>query len=610
MSYPVFKEIDGKHPLIFDRFFFENSLSIKKNVANVEQILAYLLNHISDGVCLLDENLNFVAFNQRFAQIIHLEPSEILGKYFSINPIESFEPSRQQVFLNIEEQLKNHTQLDELMIILPQNSQQIFARVQAIPLQLHPDANIYLGVLSDISHQTHMEQSLKHALRYDALTGLQNRETFFTIMSVVMQNFLNHKVDYLDKNIALVRLNIDKLQILNASIGNWATDMLLKAFVTRIQDFNEKNCQVKGFSRLGGDDFALLLLTNNLENIDSYLANLQQSIQKPFTINDTPIYINVSIGVASYHESNTEAHNNADILISQAEKALRQARGSGGNQLVWFDRLNFSPVFDKIHVQSAFIYALNNSQIVAYFQPKIYFEQPTDDDGQPIYHFEALMRWHHPILGILSPKDFLDEVLDSFSQPLFENMVEHCMTQALAWQQQGFLVKLGINIDVRQLLHDNFLSFMKQSLLKYPNFAKFIEFELTETAPIANNHDTLTILDFLRDNGFCIAIDDFGTGHASLGYLIHFPINLLKFDKLFIQNINTKPQKIQIVKAIIQMAHNMNIKVIAEGVENQAEYQCLKQLGCDATQGFFHGKPMSADEATTWLQQQSSVVYD
>lgn len=214
--------------------------------------------------------------------------------------------------------------------------------------------------------------------------------------------------------------------------------MLLKAFVTRIQDFNEKNCQVKGFSRLGGDDFALLLLTNNLENIDSYLANLQQSIKKPFTINDTPIYINVSIGVASYHESNTEAHNNADILISQAEKALRQARGSGGNQLVWFDRLNFSPVFDKIHVQSAFIYALNNSQIVAYFQPKIYFEQPTDNNGQPIYHFEALMRWHHPILGILSPKDFLDEVLDSFSQPLFENMVEHCMTQALAWQQQGF----------------------------------------------------------------------------------------------------------------------------------------------------------------------------
>ncbi|ELA08206.1 diguanylate cyclase/phosphodiesterase [Moraxella macacae 0408225] len=289
--------------------------------------------------------------------------------------------------------------------------------------------------------------------------------------------------------------------------------------------------------------------------------------------------------------------------LNTKKNMLHQACTQNSNQPVWLDKLNFSPPFNKTHIQSAFTYALNDSQIVAFFQPKIYFKPPVNSNNQPIYHFEALMRWHHPVLGILSPKDFLDQVLETFSQQLFENMVKHCMNQALAWQQQGFLVKLGINIDARQLLHENFLTFIQKTASKQPDFAKFIEFELTETAPIAHNHNTLTTLNFLHNHGFNIAIDDFGTGYASLSYLLNFPIDLLKFDKLFIQKIHTNPRQIQIVKTLTKMAHAMNIKVIAEGVETQAERQCLEQIGCDATQGFVHGQPMSADETTVWLQQ-------
>lgn len=572
-----------------DTAFFEQYIS-----ADIYQVfLNHLLDNISDAVFLLDHRRQFIAFNKRLMHVLQRKPKDILGHYFSINPIEGFEDSRKEIFLQAEEKLKNGEKIDRLMVIMPPNGKQIFAHIRGIPIKINDDISIYLGLLSDVSQQTKIETSLKNVLEYDQLTGLQNRQNFFTLTSVFIRNIINNAdlVEKYQQKLAIVRINIDNLQAFNASIGRLATDMILKAFVKRVKEIEPINCNVQGFSRLGGDDFALLITMNSPADLTNYLEQLQQISHQHFLINGSHIYVHFSMGVALY-QGNILTY---DTLLHQADKALKQARSTGGNRIVWFDTLDYSPMFNRVHVKSAFTQALKDSQLIAFFQPKICFKNKC-------LSFEALVRWEHPMLGILSPKDFLDEVLENFSQDLFENIVDYCMTQVNLWDKMGFDVKVAINVDVRQLWHAHFLPFMTDILAKHPTFAKHIEFEITETAQLHNNHQTLAMLNFLHEQGIKLAIDDFGTGYASLSYLLDYPIDTVKFDKIFIQNIHTNERKLKLVKSVIDMVHSLDLTVVAEGVETAEELALLQQIGCDMTQGYFYGKPMSVDETTLWIQ--------
>lgn len=427
----------------------------------------------------------------------------------------------------------------------------------------------------------------------DPLTQLPNKEAFFRHAQAFFGNFSHTDNDC----VALIRLHIDKLHTFNASIGRNSTDIMIAQFANRLKNADNIPCEVVIFARLGGSDFAILVKAVNETILEDYVDNLYDLSHQAFLINQSHIYVNFSTGVAIYDND----ISSLDRLLHNAERALKQSLFLGGNTCVWFDELEKSPVFSNVHLTSAFTHALKESEIIAYFQPKMAFDTK-------YFAFEALIRWQHPILGLLSPKDFLDEVLDISSQSLFESIVKYCISQVLNWQKQGFFVKVAINIDARQLWHQDFLPFVKSCIVEFPEFCQYIEFEITETTQIKHHDKTIKMLQQLHLLGIKLAIDDFGTGFASLSYLLDYPIDYIKLDRIFVANIDKNPRHLQLVRSVIALAHDMNLQVIAEGVETEKQLELLKNMGCDVTQGYLHGKPMSADDVSRWLKNYDYLV--
>ena len=390
----------------------------------------------------------------------------------------------------------------------------------------------------------------------------------------------------------LLRINIDKLQSFNISLGIENTNTLIQGFVKRVKSLKISGASLVTFSRFGGDSFAAMISVQHLDAAHRYVAALKQLFDLPFSIDNQSIYLRLSIG-ASIFPTHTQ---DAQTLLLQADTALKHARLISGEDCVWYDANQQKGNFKDIHLLSAFKNALLKQQILPYFQPKLEFAQPD------LPMFEALVRWEHPTLGLLYPNDFLAAVLDTSSQPLFEKIVLACIEQILTWREMGYSCLICINIDTRQLISDKFIAFIEGTIQQYSWLAQLISFEITEVCKIHDEVKAQVMLAKLRQYGFSISIDDFGTGFAAMQYLIKYPIDVLKIDRLFITDILQDTKKQVIVKSVIDMAHSLSMKALAEGVSNREEIEYLRSLGCDLIQGFGFGKPMSSQDNTEWLK--------
>ena len=390
----------------------------------------------------------------------------------------------------------------------------------------------------------------------------------------------------------LLRINIDKLQSFNISLGIENTNTLIQGFVKRVKSLKISGASLVTFSRFGGDSFAAMISVQHLDAAHHYVAALKHLFDLPFSIDNQSIYLRLSIG-ASVFPTHTQ---DAQTLLLQADTALKHARLISDEDCVWYDDNQQKSNFKDIHLLSAFKNALLKQQILPYFQPKLEFAQPD------LPMFEALVRWEHPTLGLLYPNDFLAEVLDKSSQPLFEKIVLACIEQILTWREMGYNCLICINIDTRQLISDKFIEFIEGTIQQYSWLAQLISFEITEVCNIQDEVKAQAMLAKLRQYGFSISIDDFGTGFAAMQYLIKYPIDVLKIDRLFITDILQDTKKQVIVKSVIEMAHSLSMQALAEGVSNREEIEYLRSLGCDLIQGFGFGVPMSSKDASKWLK--------
>ena len=390
----------------------------------------------------------------------------------------------------------------------------------------------------------------------------------------------------------LLRINIDKLQSFNISLGIENTNTLIQGFVKRVKSLKISGASLVAFSRFGGDSFAAMISVQHLDAAHHYVAALKHLFDLPFSIDNQSIYLRLSIG-ASVFPTHTQ---DAQTLLLQADTALKHARLISDEDCVWYDDNQQKSNFKDIHLLSAFKNALLKQQILPYFQPKLEFAQPD------LPMFEALVRWEHPTLGLLYPNDFLAEVLDKSSQPLFEKIVLACIEQILTWREMGYNCLICINIDTRQLISDKFIEFIEGTIQQYSWLAQLISFEITEVCNIHDEVKAQAMLAKLRQYGFSISIDDFGTGFAAMQYLIKYPIDVLKIDRLFITDILQDTKKQVIVKSVIEMAHSLSMQALAEGVSNREEIEYLRSLGCDLIQGFGFGVPMSSKDASKWLK--------
>lgn len=576
-----------EYGFIVDSHFFDKQISLEHQNA----VFASVFSKIHDGIFMLDKQLRFICVNQQFLNITALPRDQVIGSPFYFYPYKTYALHLQQAIAAIITKLDNRQSISTNLVLSYHNSPEVAVWLDISVCEVDDNRVMYVGLLTNLTKKDAQLSHTLHLYNYDELTGLPNYDSFYEKLKSCI-DYYQTADNQRECMGVLLRINIDKLQSFNISLGIENTNTLIQGFVKRVKSLKISGASLVTFSRFGGDSFAAMISVQHLDAAHYYVAALKQLFDLPFSIDNQSIYLRLSIG-ASVFPTHTQ---DAQTLLLQADTALKHARLINDEDCVWYDANQQKGNFKDIHLLSAFKNALLKQQILPYFQPKLEFAQP----DMPM--FEALVRWEHPTLGLLYPNDFLAEVLDKSSQALFEKIVLACIEQILTWREMGYNCLICINIDSRQLINDKFIEFIEGTIQQYSWLAQLISFEITEVCKIHDELKAQAMLSKLRQYGFSISIDDFGTGFAAMQYLIKYPINMLKIDRLFITNILQDRKKQVIVKSVIDMAHSLSMQALAEGVSNREEIEYLRSLGCDLIQGFGFGVPMSSKDASKWLK--------
>ncbi|WP_017660695.1 putative bifunctional diguanylate cyclase/phosphodiesterase [Baaleninema simplex] len=455
------------------------------------------------------------------------------------------------------------------------------------------------------SYSTKLQQAenrLRYLLYHDSLTELPNqlalRENFDRIVgeSGIDQN------GHLDRSgfVPILYVGLDRFARINDELGYELGDRCLKIAAKRLQ-----NCLGEGamLSRMGGDEFALVPRpVERRADAERQAEAIRDSIGEPFGLDGREIFLTASIGLAFYPRD----AKHLDTLLGQSKKAMRYARQQGGNQVRAYTAALLD-TSDRLALETDLRYALDRNEFALYYQPQV------DLTTGEIVGAEALLRWHHPSRGAVSPGRFVPLAEENGSiVPIGEWVLKTACQQSLSWQEAGLKrVRVAVNLSGRQFdrasASDSFNPDLRQHLTRLFRDLSFdprdLELELTETILVRNPEASVRMLEGLKAVGVSIAIDDFGTGYSSLGYLQQFPFDILKIDRCFVGGIDRNPTNAAITKASIEMARQIGLKSIAEGVETRAELEFLRQHGCDRMQGYFFSRPLPASEFAELLRQ-------
>lgn len=444
------------------------------------------------------------------------------------------------------------------------------------------------SICTDITERKQAEDALREQqsrLNYmafhDALTGLPNRALFY--------DRLNHGLARAKRSggkLVAMLLDLDRFKYINDSLGHDAGDLLLKAISQRL-----KECvrDMDTVARLGGDEFVVVLEgIHDIEDVGFVAQKILATISRPITIQGHDISTTVSIGISVYPDDGTQA----DELLKTADIAMYKAKESGKNNYQFYaEGMNASAV-NFLLLENDLRRAIEQDQLTLYYQPQ--FDLQTDS----LVGMEALVRWQHPERGLVSPAHFIPLAEETgLIVPLSEWVLRRACEQQKTWLKSGrYAGKVAVNLSPRQFRQSNFPERVAEILADTGLPATHLELEITESSAMEHASETINMMNVLNQMGISLAIDDFGTGYSSLAYLKRFPIHKLKIDRSFICDVATNQNDAAIAKSIINLAHNMSLNVVAEGVEYDSQAKWLRERGCDQVQGFFYAKPMSAEQ--------------
>ena len=447
---------------------------------------------------------------------------------------------------------------------------------------------VYLQVMAD---RKRAEESLLEILHRDPLTGLANRQKFRERLDDAVKN-----AQRLGRSVALMFLDIDKLKVVNETYGHPVGDALLR-------DVSRQLCQAiretDTVARLGSDEFAIVL--TNLEDtspVNSMATRIIEQISKSRVIEGCYVTVEASTGVCFYP---TDAKD-PDELIRKAELALYQAKAEGPGSYHLYDDVLHSKVQAQVALEQELRLALARDEFLLHYQPQI------DVSSGQVVGVEALVRWKNPLRGMVPPTDWIPTAEASgLIVPIGEWVLREACAQNKAWQENGISTfRMAVNISAVQFRCGHLVPTVETVVKDIGIDPKWLELEITESMVIEDVEGVIKKLERLNSLGVDIAIDDFGTGYSSLAYLKRFPVDRLKIDRSFVQNIATDLDDAAITEAVINLGHSLNIAVIAEGVETGEQLSFLSSRGCDEVQGFYFGRPMPADEVEEWLAMRPS----
>jgi diguanylate cyclase (GGDEF)-like protein len=445
-----------------------------------------------------------------------------------------------------------------------------------------------IGKVLDLTERKRAEQEMEYQAYHDSLTGLANRRLFQEHLTLAIALAQRKR-----RPVAVLFLDLDHFKVVNDSLGHTLGDTLLREIATRLRTSVREGDVV---ARVGGDEFTIVLQELDKKEDAAVMAQrVLRIVAEPIDVDGQRLYITTSIGITVYPDDGEDA----ETLLKNADSAMYRAKAVGRNTYEMSTQELSRSMQERLTLESGLHQAMERNEFEVYYQPQV------DIRSMRIVGMEALLRWRHPERGLMSPGSFLSVAEErGFIVLIGDWVLRTALHQARAFRDMGFHdFRVAVNLSARQFrelsLVDSIESAIKESKLEPSS----LELEITETVAMENIDLTFKVLERLRRTGITIAIDDFGMGHSSLSYLKRFPIDCLKIDRNFVEDLPDRFEDAAIVRSVIELAQGLNLRVVAEGVETKPQLDFLREHGCREVQGFYFGFPVPAPQFQETLAQ-------
>jgi diguanylate cyclase (GGDEF)-like protein/PAS domain S-box-containing protein len=552
------------------------------------RLAATVFENASEAILIFDTAFRFLAVNDCFTRIAGFSEEEVQGRTMQeISPAgESNTSLYSEVARTVHREGFWQGELTERR--KSGEGYPVWMQLSAV-YDDNGQITHYVGMFSDLTARKEAEEKVQFLSNYDRLTGLANRTMFREKLhkSLALARLNRERV-------ALVCLDLDRFRPINDSLGHEIGDKLLRATAERMLAIG---IDQNNFARVGGDEFNLVIDNyRNSAELEERCQEMINAMRKPFNINGHELLLGVSIGISVFPDNAKEAQT----LINQADLAVHQAKRMGGNNYQFYRGDMRAASVEQLALETSLRKAIFKNEFVVYYQPKI------DANTRRIEGAEALVRWQHPTMGLLPPKDFIPLAEETgLISAISEWVLERACRQAAQWYDSGLEIQMSVNLSAHQFRKGDITEIVDRVLENTGLPARLLELELTESLIMEDLDKNIEILAALRTRGLGLSLDDFGTGYSSLSYLKRFPVDTLKIDRSFIEELHISPDDAAITQAIIQMAHSMNMHVVAEGVEQEAQLKILQDMGCDSIQGYLISRPVPEADFLALVRKQS-----
>ncbi|WP_312360079.1 EAL domain-containing protein [Stutzerimonas balearica] len=552
--------------------------------AEQQRLAATVFEAAAEGMVIMDARYRILAINDACCELSGFTRDELLGR--SVALLASSVESQRQYSL-MRESLERDDQWQGELTEARKNGETYPLWVQL--RRVHGaggEVSHVVGFLSDLTMRRQAEERLRYLTLYDDLTGLANRSLLKERLHEACQ-----RARQTGRHLAVLFVDLDRFKILNDSLGHEAADSLLREMSRRLaQTFSDADT----IARLSGDEFVVLIESyGSLSNLAYLGSRLLARIRKPTIIDGQELVLSASVGISLMPENAREPAS----LLRQANMAMQQAKHLGGNTLQFFTERQQDSSLELLRLENQLRKALVEQQLEVFYQPRLNLTNDRIDAA------EALVRWRHPEQGLVPPGQFISLAEETgLIIPLGEFVLREACRQAAQWRLQGVAdIRVSVNLSVKQLRQGNFITLVRQVLEETGLPAERLELELTESQLLDDVDGAIGICRQLRALGVKMAIDDFGTGYSSLSYLKRFPVDYVKVDRSFVAELEHSSEDAAIVRAIIAMVHSLELKVVAEGVETEAQLAFIRAQRCDEMQGYLISAPVPAERFVTLL---------
>ncbi|WP_064092007.1 putative bifunctional diguanylate cyclase/phosphodiesterase [Rossellomorea aquimaris] len=556
---------------------------IKKILEKEQQYKSLYDNNLS-AIYTFNRDGQIVEANQKVTEITGHSVDVILGKSFHDYVWHEDLSSVQGAF---EKALLGEA-LNKDIRIVHQQGHLISVHIIVVPLTLNGTVSGVHVLATDITASIEAEKKIHYLAYHDELTGIPNRRHFKEVFEEEKSR---------NKGMALLLLDLNRFKIVNDTLGHGYGDELISQVGKRYSDALK---EVGFIARMSGDEFIVLLPGFYCRSeIGDVAKRIHEVLETPFQIGGHEIITSTSIGISMYPSDGKDL----STLLKKADIAMYNAKSSAGvHQLQFSDQLEEKGI-NPIQLEEDLRKALHNKEFELYYQPQVSLK------SNEVVGVEALVRWNHPVKGLIPPGDFIPLAEETgLIIPLGEQVLRKACEQLKKWLGQGHELRVSVNVSSRQFHNDEFVGIVKQTIENTNIPPHFLEIEITESTTMHNVHRALKKLNDLRNLGVSIAIDDFGIEYSSLSYLQKYSIQTLKIDRSFIMGIDDNTSNKAIISAILAMAKHLGLSIVAEGVETESQLEWLTSIQCEYVQGYFYSKPVPSDELIEYLLSRNKTV--